>query len=415
MLSFIGFSVIVIAIVVSMTLKNNRELHEILEGSIRSQLISTSIAARGILDADRFDSYNQKSDTEDDADFYFKTLGELRELQKQVGAEYIYALKYIDGKYRFIFDTDEEEDTRFEEYDLSTVHERAFLGEESAGIMNVIDEYGSFNTGAVPIIRNGKTIGIICTDIMDVFVHDSNAAALRNAAALVVTLAVILAAMAVIMALLLRFIRKVQDKLFRMASYDVLTGLPNRQYLMSYLPTMAERALKKQAPFAFLLIDLDNFKRVNDSAGHDAGDELLRHIAAYLDDTHKAGKSFRPQAGALNVSARIGGDEFVQIVPNVKSEIEAEAVAKKLLENFHTAALDRYVEKYQVGMSVGVALFPYHTENFNVLIKYADVAMYHAKRKGKNTFFIYSDEMNQMDDSEQPENSTTGRRKNRSK
>ena len=108
--------------------------------------------------------------------------------------------------------------------------------------------------------------------------------------------------------------------------------------------------------------------------------------------------SFRRPAGALNASASIGGDEFVQIVPNVKTLDEAEFIAKNMLTNFGSQKLDRFIEKYQVGMSIGVALFPIHTENYNVLIKYADIAMYHARKNGKNNYSIYNETMSKDPD-----------------
>ena len=393
----IGFSIIIIGITVVMTLKNTNDMMGILENSIKSELISTSVAAREILDVDKFDSYNSVKDINNDLEAYKQTLRKLRHLQKQIGVTYIYALKLIDGKYHFIFDTDEESDTLFDEYAISPVHERAFLGEEFAGIMNVIDEFGNFNTGAVPVWKNGKVIGIISTDIEDKYIKESNKAANRNITVLMLTLSFAMCVMIVVVLLLSRNVQKMQDKLFRMANYDILTGLPNRQYLITYLTEIMEETIKKQTSFALLLIDLDNFKRVNDNAGHDAGDELLQHIAKYLESVHGNSKSFRPPAGALNVSARIGGDEFVQIIPGISTVDEARMAAKKLIDNFSSQAINRYVEKYQVGLSIGVALFPYHTENFNVLIKYADTAMYYAKRSGKNTYCVYNDEMNQTD------------------
>jgi len=386
-----------------MTLKNTRDLRGILEKSIEAQLISTSIAARSVLDIERFDSYNSLEDIEDDLVAYGQTLLDLRTIKRQFGVTYIYALKLINGDYYFIFDTDEEDDTLFTRYfddedvnDIPEVFRNAFLGKESAGIMNVVDEWGSFNTGAVPIFKDGRVIGIICTDIEDTFIQNSDRASLSNAIALVATLFITMSVMIVFISLLLRHVQKIQNKLYRMANYDVLTGLPNRQYLLTYLAEIAEISLKKQASFALLLIDIDNFKRVNDNAGHDAGDELLHHIAKYLESIHENSKSFRPQAGILNVSARIGGDEFVQIIPGISTEDDAQMAAKKVLDNFNSQSLNRFIEKYQVGLSIGAALFPYHTENYNVLIKYADLAMYHAKRSGKNIYRIYNDDMAQM-------------------
>jgi diguanylate cyclase (GGDEF)-like protein len=390
----------VIGVTVVMTVRNTSDLTDILEESIKSELISTSIAARGILNIEAFDSYNSADDIFNDWETYSETLENLRHLKRMVDATYIYALKNIDGVYYFVFDTDEEDDAIFDSYEISYVHERAFLGEDSAGIMNVVDIYGSFNTGAVPIRRDGRIIGIISTDIEDTFIQRSRSESTRNAVILIITLTATMGILTIIVALLLRNVHKMQEKLFQMANYDILTELPNRQYLMTYLADLSEKALKNNDPFAFLLIDLDNFKNVNDGAGHDAGDELL-----YLNSLHENSKSFRPPAGALNVSARIGGDEFVQIIPGVKTEDEARMVANKLLESFSAQAIDRYVEKYKVGLSIGVALFPLHTKNYNVLIKYADMAMYSAKKSGKNSYCVYEDTMSQSE----PEESTDRR------
>lgn len=184
-----------------------------------------------------------------------------------------------------------------------------------------------------------------------------------------------------------------QTKLKRQALYDNVTNLPNRQYLMDYLARLTSGPEK--TPFAILFIDLDNFKLVNDNAGHDAGDELLRHIAQYLDSSAENVKSFRPSAGQLNIAARVGGDEFIQVVNGVDNEEKAAEVARHLLDNFKSEHVDRYIDKYNVGMSIGVALYPFHSDNYHVLIKYADVAMYHAKHGGKNQYTIYTDEMSQ--------------------
>jgi len=370
----------------------------ILGNSIESELISVSIAASELIDIDKFDSYNSIEDVENDIEDYNQTLAQLRALQGKVKATYIYALKQINGTYYFIFDTDTEDETLFSEYEeISQVHLDAFDGKESAGIMNVVDQWGSFNTGAVPIWKDGAVIGVISADIEDAYIQKSNRTAHRNAVVLILTLCATMCVMTVIVFSSMNNVQKMQKKLFSMANYDVLTGLPNRQYLMTYLADIANETLKKQTSFAFLLIDVDNFKSVNDNAGHDAGDELLRYIASYLNSIHEHSRSFRPPAGALNVSARIGGDEFVQVVAGVNSEEEAHVVGKKVLDNFKSQAPNRLVNKYGVGLSIGVALFPRHTENYNVLIKYADTAMYQAKRGGKGAYRIYNDEMSSTD------------------
>ena len=411
----IGFSIVILGLTVFLTMKNTKELQCIIEDSVKSQLISTSIAARELIDAEKFVSYNSAGDINDDIDAYLKILENLRILQKQTGTKYIYALKFIDGKYYFVFDTDDEIKEAFLEYEeISEVHKEAFTGKNAAGVMNVVDEWGSFNTGAIPITdKDGSIIGIISADIEDAYIQKSNSTSMFNAMLLLIALFTTLCSMIIVVLLLLRNVRKTQDKLFMMSNYDVLTGLPNRRYLMEYLPKIAETAVKKQTSFAMFLIDLDNFKKVNDNAGHDAGDELLRHISKYLDGIHNNSKSFRPSAGMLNVSARIGGDEFVQIVPGIGTKEEAAAVAQKVLDNFSNSAIDRFVEQFKVGLSIGVAIFPHNTQDFNVLIKYADIAMYHAKKHGKNSFCIYNEELSKNETDEQRENAANDRRKNR--
>jgi diguanylate cyclase (GGDEF)-like protein len=257
--------------------------------------------------------------------------------------------------------------------------------------MNVADQWGSYNTGAAPIFNNGRVIGIVSADIDDVFVSKSRQTASANGLLLLLSMAVMMILGLGVVVSLLRQVRSAHDQLHRLANYDLITGLPNRQYLLTYLKRITSG--DKAVPFALIFIDLDNFKQVNDNAGHDAGDDLLRKIAAYLDNIHENSKAFRPAAGILNVSARIGGDEFLQVVPGLANPEEAAAAAQKVLDNFYSPELDRFIDKYKVGLSLGVALFPYHSDNFNVLIKYADMAMYRAKNSGKNTYRLYEDEM----------------------
>jgi diguanylate cyclase (GGDEF)-like protein len=198
--------------------------------------------------------------------------------------------------------------------------------------------------------------------------------------------------------LLLQRVQQMQDKLFQMANHDVLTQLPNRQYLMSHLAELAEKSLKNRTSFVLLMIDLDNFKSVNDKAGHDAGDELLRSIAAYLDGFEDANAtSFHPSAGALSVSARLGGDEFIQIIPDIGTLAETEVMAARLLDKFGSPAINPFIEKYNVGLSIGAAIFPFHTSNYHTLIKYADLAMYNAKKGGKHGYRVYTEEMSEAE------------------
>ena len=409
-LMVIGFFMVMIAIVITMDrknandlMKNTTNLSHMLESSIKAHVISTSLAAREIIDIDKFDAYDSSTDAEKDGAAYMQTLTRLRQLQKDTGSKYIYALKRLDDeKYYFVFDTDPENETIesvFVEYEPATVHAQAFMGREAAEL-DMSDEYGRYHTGAVPIRKNNRVIGIISTDVDNTLWDQGNnlldasmVAVHANFNYLAATITLAMLAMLLLASILLRRLQTMQNKLFRLANYDTITGLPNRQYLMDYLAMISAIGNRNKEPFALLFIDLDNFKKINDNAGHDAGDALLRHIAAYLDSVNENARLFHPSAGVLNVSARVGGDEFIQIFPGVSSETDAGSIAQKILDNFSSQALSRYIEKYKIGLSIGIALYPFHSENYNVLIKYADVAMYHAKNSGKNAYRIYEDEM----------------------
>ncbi|MDL2267782.1 diguanylate cyclase [Desulfovibrio sp. OttesenSCG-928-G15] len=386
------FFMFVLAVVIAMNIKNSTNLRNYLTDSVKSQLISTSLAAREIIDMDAFMTY--EDDSVSKTPEYKAILENLRRLAKNVDAKYIYALKKVGDQYVFVFDTDPEDPTIFVSYDLSPVHEAAFSGKNAADIMNVVDEYGSFNTGAVPLYYKGQVVGVVSTDIEDKYLESSYQTAISNSTWLVVILALTMTVMFVAVIRLLNHISDMQDKLRTQALYDTITGLPNRQYLMDHLSRLtAKDAQGNRAPFALFFIDLDNFKQVNDKAGHDAGDELLKSIAKYLDTALENARSFRPSAGMLNIAARVGGDEFIQVVSGVDTEEKAATLAEQLLTGFKTANLSKYVAKFNVGLSIGIALFPKDTQNYHVLIKYADTAMYYAKRGGKNQFRLYQDEM----------------------
>ncbi len=377
---------IILLVVNILNYHSTAQQQQILTNSIKTQLISTSLAARDIINIEEFSNYNDKSIAR--SGIYQSTLKQLRTLADSVGAKYIYALKEIDNEYYFIFDTDVKNDTLMDTYELSEVHKQAFEGIQSADVMNLDDEFGSFNTGCVPIIEEAKIIGIVCIDFDDQYLQKSIDTSRRNQLFLSGVLIVVMAVVLLIVSYLIKKLNELQDKMYQMAHFDSITNLPNRQYLFEYLETISNDRSK---PYAIMFIDLDNFKRVNDTAGHDAGDELLREIGAFLESV--GGKSFRPSAGRLNVSARVGGDEFIQVISDFDNEEAAHQFAKQVLAEFHQHINSRYIDKFGVGMSIGVALFPYHTDDYNVLIKYADIAMYNAKQAGKNQCAIYRDEM----------------------
>ncbi|RYZ13070.1 MAG: EAL domain-containing protein [Comamonadaceae bacterium] len=166
-----------------------------------------------------------------------------------------------------------------------------------------------------------------------------------------------------------------------MATHDALTGLPNRMLFSQMLARTIRDARVAGHGFGVLFIDLDRFKYINDTLGHDAGDTLLQHVTA----------RFRHVLGEQHVLARLGGDEFVVLTHHgVSSTIEASAIARRLLDTALEPVRVRDQE-CQVSASIGVAHFPDHGEDEQTLMKNADAAMYFAKDAGKNTYQVYAE------------------------
>lgn len=165
----------------------------------------------------------------------------------------------------------------------------------------------------------------------------------------------------------------VQQRLAHQALHDSLTSLPNRSLLEDRVRQSIARHQREPAPFALLFIDLDDFKNVNDSFGHDAGDEVLKQIAVRLS------ANTRP----MDTVARLGGDEFVVLLQGVTTLEQANQTCGKLIQ-----AIDEPIvlhgETCQVGASVGVSLYPADASDLQTLMNRADAAMYRAKRAGGN-------------------------------
>ena len=375
--------------------KSNNESKKILEENVTSQLLAVCSAARERIDINLLMSISSLQDMENNPE-YDRTLASLRVLATDVGARYIYALREIDGDYRFIFDTDLEAPDPLGVYPLSDVHANASEGFASGALMNVEDQWGTFNTGAIPLYKDGQIVGVVSVDFEDTVIAHNLEVTRRNSIIMAVSLVIILSLMCVLVRLLLSRVKSAQDTLTRMAHYDKLTDLPNRAFLMEHLDEIFRS--KNPMPLTMFFIDLDNFKKVNDTAGHDAGDELLQHIGKYLSSKQSNVKVFRPTAGALTVAARVGGDEFILLLPKMDNQAEVEAFAQDLIDGFKTQVQNENIEKYDVGMSIGIAMYPKDTKNYHVLIKYADIAMYHSKRGGKNQYRIYTDDMSPKDE-----------------
>jgi diguanylate cyclase (GGDEF)-like protein/PAS domain S-box-containing protein len=174
-----------------------------------------------------------------------------------------------------------------------------------------------------------------------------------------------------------------QQQLQRLANFDPLTGLPNRSLLLDRLEQATRVAQRGGDLVAVLFIDLDQFKQVNDTLGHAAGDELLRMVAGRLR------KSCREE----DTLGRLGGDEFLVIMQRLPSHTAAAVLANKLVRELQQPFELQQREIY-VGGSIGISLFPRDAQDVDTMIKHADVAMYQAKRNRHLHVYFYSEEMN---------------------
>jgi diguanylate cyclase (GGDEF)-like protein/PAS domain S-box-containing protein len=168
-------------------------------------------------------------------------------------------------------------------------------------------------------------------------------------------------------------IRALEGELRAQATRDGLTGLANRRLFQDRLQMAVARARRADSPLALMFIDLDGFKQVNDTLGHEAGDQLLIEVA----------RRFRSCVRESDTLARLGGDEFTIILEPVRAPENADLVARKLL-----AALDEPIvlgnASTRISASIGVSVYPFDGGDADALVKQADAAMYHAKRLGKS-------------------------------
>lgn len=174
-----------------------------------------------------------------------------------------------------------------------------------------------------------------------------------------------------------------QERMLRLAHYDALTDLPNRALLLEHLNQMTKTAERKNTKVAVIFLDLDHFKEVNDSLGHDSGDELLQTVAKRLSGSVRAGQ---------DTVARMGGDEFVVLLPGLESTGDLATVAQKLLACF-LVPVNVKGHQLTVTASIGISVYPDDGRGVQELIRSADAAMYQAKSAGRNSFKFYTSDL----------------------
>ena len=184
------------------------------------------------------------------------------------------------------------------------------------------------------------------------------------------------------------------DRFKHLAYYDSITGLPNRSHLIERLDAAIEGAKRFQRELAIIFIDLDGFKKINDSLGHDAGDELLAMVAERLKNTMRKSDFLFHTAIDPNIVARFGGDEFVILLSEIRKGSDAAKVAERIIKTMQKPVFIQSQEIH-VSLSMGIGLYPADGSSSGSLLKNADTAMYHAKSESRNSFMYYSKPMNE--------------------
>ncbi len=186
-------------------------------------------------------------------------------------------------------------------------------------------------------------------------------------------------------------VTQTKNRLRQLAYYDGLTSLPNRQLFTEQLDLILRMSQRHESLLALLFVDLDNFKRINDSLGHAAGDILLKEVAVRLSNCLRETDLIAQdhEAGFKIDVSRLGGDEFTVVLNEIDSRMDAGVVAQRLLDSLQAPML---IDGHEVVItpSIGIALAPDDGNTVEELLKRADTAMYHAKSTGKNKFSYYT-------------------------
>ncbi|MCI4427868.1 MAG: EAL domain-containing protein [Burkholderiales bacterium] len=190
-------------------------------------------------------------------------------------------------------------------------------------------------------------------------------------------------------------ILEAQAQIQHLAHYDALTGLPNRRLFIERLHQAIANAQRRGEQVALMFIDLDHFKRINDTLGHSAGDELLRTVGARLARSMRPLDSLGRVPGEAHPSgiARIGGDEFIVMLTQLHGPTDAASVARRLLASLAEPVIIQQTELF-IGASIGVAMYPFDGADVDTLLKNADTAMYRAKAGGRGALQFYDHSMN---------------------
>lgn len=192
-----------------------------------------------------------------------------------------------------------------------------------------------------------------------------------------------------------------QKQIHNLAYYDLVTGLPNRAQLNEQLNHTLHLASRHELKFALLFLDLDHFKQVNDTLGHDAGDELLKQVSTRLtgvvreSDVVSSSDYRAEEQGSQHIVARLGGDEFVVLLGHVNRAEDAARVAERIAQTICNP-FDISGQSVSITTTIGISVYPSDGHDGESLMKSADIAMYHAKESGRNGYQFYSRDIHEM-------------------
>jgi diguanylate cyclase (GGDEF)-like protein/PAS domain S-box-containing protein len=177
-------------------------------------------------------------------------------------------------------------------------------------------------------------------------------------------------------------LKESKSRLYKLAHHDTLTGLPNRLLFRDRLIQAVAKAQRNKNFIAILFMDLDKFKQINDTLGHDTGDQLLI----------EASRRLRSQCRKSDTVARLGGDEFIFMLDDINEPKDAARIAKKIMA---ALTLPMQIEGHQlfISTSIGIAIYPIDSDDIDQVIKCADIALYQAKDAGRNSYKFYKQEM----------------------
>jgi diguanylate cyclase (GGDEF)-like protein/PAS domain S-box-containing protein len=189
--------------------------------------------------------------------------------------------------------------------------------------------------------------------------------------------------------------RQSEEKIISMAYYDALTDLPNRYLFKDRLKQAIVSAKQYKRLVAILFLDLDNFKRINDTLGHEMGDQLLQSVSKRLVNFVRGSDTIARviESELADTVARLGGDEFTILLTEISHSEDAAKVAQRILDLFSKPFKISETELF-ISSSIGISICPDNGDDIDALLKNADTAMYHAKDEGRNNFQFYTESMN---------------------